>query len=59
MIKPTATNENNESREVPMTLHRPKPLKSQKIYDRMRDRKDKRLYEEDENETDEEPEGVL
>ena len=58
MIKPI-TNENNESREIPVMSHRPKPLKNEKLYDRMRDRKDKRLYEEELNEIDEEQKRVF
>lgn len=58
MTKPIA-NENNESREMPVTSHRPKPVKNEKLYNRMRDRKDKRLYEEDLNETDEKEEDVF
>ena len=58
MTKPIV-NGNNESREIPATLHRPKPLKSEKLYNRMRDRKDKRLYEEDLNETNEKEEDVF
>lgn len=58
MTKPIAS-ENNESREMPTMLHRPKPVKNEKLYNRMRDRKDKRLYEEDLNETDEKEEDVF
>lgn len=58
MTKPIV-NKNNESREAPVALHRPKPAKNEKLYNRMRDRKDKRLYEEDLNETDEKEEDVF
>ena len=58
MTKPIA-NETNESREMPLVSRRPKPIKNEKLYDRMRDRKDKRLYEEELNEMDEEQERVL
>ena len=49
----------NESREMPLMSRRPKPVKNEKLYDRFRDRKDKRLYEEGLNETDEEEENVF
>ena len=39
-----------------MTSHRPKPLKSDKTYDRLRD---KRLYEEELNEIDQESKDVF
>ena len=51
--------ENNKSHEMLSTSRRPKPVKNEKLYNRMRDRKDKRLYEEGLNETDQEEEGVF